>query len=156
MEPVYLLGLPIALLLFLFLMRNRKTVVKNPHPFLKTALTQVLASSPYSGYVEYWLAVSKMETGNWTSELFKMYYNPWGMKMPKVRPTTATAQTPKGWAIYSNLYEASKDILLWMEYGKFPKHITSLESFINALKTKGYFEEPINKYLNLVNVWIPR
>jgi len=160
MEPNYFLGLLIALPLFLYLIfRKKKIQVKNVPITFRTALNDALSKSKYSGYVDYWLAVSKMETGGFTSQLYQTYNNPWGMKFPTIRPTSASGDVylqGSNWAKYRNLYDASVDILKWMNNINFPEHITSLETFIGAMKSKHYFEEPYSQYLNLVRAWITR
>ena len=57
------------------------------------------------------------------------------------------------WAKYANLNDAARDIILWMDYTKFPKGQLSLRDHINAMKDRSYFQEPVADYLKLVIAW---
>jgi len=159
MELVYFLGLLIPLLIFLLWKRKRKPEIttKNANPQLTDALIKVLGNAPgFESYPDFWLAVSKMETAGFTSRLFTSANNPWGMKMPKVRRSTAIGEiTLNGstWARYATLEKSAEDILLWMKARKFQPGIGNLYSFIQEMKRVGYFEEPFNQYYNLVQAW---
>lgn len=161
MVPLSLLGLLVVLLIFL-LTRKKKPkpkpgsiTVKDADPRLSAGLNKHLSGTPYAGYINFWLAISKMETAAWTSNLFINQNNPWGMKQPRVRNTTAIPGL-RTWALYASIDDAAKDILLWMKARKFPEGASDLYSFVQAMKQVGYFEEPIEQYYNLVKVWKDR
>lgn len=151
---------------------------------IKKAFNLAFDTSPYASLKDNWLAVSKMETAAWESNLFVNNLNLWGMKVPKKRPTTvvssgwgttgrdnlgafpnATEIISRGieafqnqtgqqtWAKYANINDAARDIILWMEYTKFPKGPLSLRDHISAMKDRAYFQEPLSDYLNLVIAW---
>jgi hypothetical protein len=184
MQPKFLHGLLIlsgvGLLVFLIgkLMRGSSTgrVANVPDP-IQTAFNKVFDSSSYSSIKDNWLAVSKMETAGWTSKLFNNGFNLWGMKQPKVRPTTAEGKTfgttgrasvaaligeaakllPQSeWAKYSDLDDAVKDIILWMDYTKFPRVPLSLSAHIEEMKKRKYFEESFDYYFKAVKAWEAR
>jgi hypothetical protein len=158
MVPLFLLGLLAALLIFLLTRKKAKPqpiTVKDPNPELERGLIKALRGTNFEQYRNYWLAVSKMETANWTSNLFLNNKNPWGMKQPRVRNTTALPGTGT-WAKYNSFEDAAKDILLWMNARKVSADARDLYGFIQAIKKVGYFEEPIEQYYNLVKVWKDR
>lgn len=101
----------------------------------------------------YWSLVSKMETGAWSSELFRKYNNAFGMKQPQKRSTTSQGPSPSGWATYKSLQDSTKDLLLYMREFNYPSSFPSLEDQIVFMKQKGYFEEPVSTYYNLVKAW---
>jgi len=91
-------------------------------------------------------AQAAFETGNFTSPIYLYQNNPWGMKLPKSRDTTATGSA-RGHAVYSSLQSAVKDYWLYYVYFKYPWTWQSVDAFVLALKEKGYFESPLSSYL---------
>lgn len=202
MQQKFLHGLLIlsgvGLLVFLIgkLMKGSSTgrVANVPDPVQK-AFNKIFDQSDFKSLKDNWLAVSKMETGGWDSKLFTNSLNLWGMKKPKVRPTTAegitfgktgrdslidefkknafvaiggvpaaaalaiTGNAPNGqseWAKYSSLDNAVKDIILWMDYTKFPRGPLSLRNHIEEMKKRSYFQEDTDYYLKAVAAWETR
>lgn len=118
--------------------------------------------------------VSRMETNNFKSSLFTQWRNPWGMKLPKTRKTTAfagpavngfdnqsaqilnmfankKATSLDKWAAYDSLQDACQDILYWMVAVKFPVGIEQLYEFVVAMKNEGYFgEESVKSYYDKI------
>jgi len=109
--------------------------------------------------MDLWLAVAKMETAGFTSELYRRAYNPWGMRQAKVRTHTQTwvISTANGiFAAYSTLDNAARDIIHYMDSVGFPESVDGLRTFIQILKAKGYFVEPADFYYDLVAKWRSR
>lgn len=69
---------------------------------------------------------------------------------------TAAATGQSEWAHYSSIDDAVKDILLWMDYTKFPKETLSLRSHIDEMKKRKYFAEDLDYYLKAVIAWEAR
>lgn len=113
-------------------------------------IAQVLTGAGYSRQmVKNWVAVSRFETGDFTSALFKNHNNLWGMKKSVKRDNTQDYSVPpKGFAGYRTLDRAATDIVLYMREFNFPFHFDSVEAQIEFMKSKGYFEEPMDYYLN--------
>jgi hypothetical protein len=166
MQPKFLHGLltlsGVGLLLFLITKITKGSsltgrVANVPDPVQK-AFNKVFDNSPYRSLKDNWLAVSKMETAAWTSNLYKNYFNLWGMKVPKVRHNVVAGQVASGnnfWARYNSLDDAVKDITLWMDYTKFP-YTASLDEQLKAMKDRGYFQESLDAYSKLVKAWQAR
>ncbi len=175
-----LVGLGTLLAIFL-LIRNllRGNKAKAPAK-IYDAFEDVFKNSDYKASMNNWLLVSKMETAGWTSKLFVNGLNLWGMKRAKVRPntqipftqsgspgrdsgflnTTAIASEVSGnnqWAKYSNLHNAVKDIILWMQYTKFPNRVMSLRDHVEEMKKRSYFVgEDVEEYLKKILAWEKR
>jgi len=161
MEQLFYLGLPIALLLFLVLrVFKAKTKTVNPANLPTTfeqEVNQAFSNTEFYHLRKFWLAVSKMETGGYSSSLYLKYNNPWGMKFPTSRRNKVSGQTGSApWAVYANTFDAAQDIILWMRARRFNPAQSSLEDFIAEMKRVGYFEEPYEQYLNLVKAWMQR
>lgn len=166
-------GLGVLLVIFLVIRSFFKSD-KAPNKIIK-AFDDVFNSSSFKESKANWLAVSKMETAGWSSNLFINGLNLWGMKQAKKRPNTQistlygvpgrdTGMSVTGvisevtgkseWAKYKTVNDAVKDIILWMEYTKFPKEKLSLRDHVEAMKERGYFVgEDVKEYLGKVVAW---
>lgn len=69
--------------------------------------------------------LANLETGYFTSKLWRIGKNPWGMSLPKQRPTTAKAghilDDGNTGAYYANIFQAVKDMSLYFDYFKYSK-----------------------------------
>jgi len=57
---------------------------------------------------------------------------------------------------YRNDTQAIKDLLLWMDYTKFPRGPLSLRNHIEEMKKRSYFQEDTDYYLKAVTAWEAR
>lgn len=89
------------------------------------------------------------ETGNFTSPIFRLNNNPFGMKLPEVRRTTAIG-TYKGHAVYKSIESAVEDYWLYYNAQKYPFTWKDVETFVEALKKHSYFEAPLQIYKDAV------
>jgi hypothetical protein len=79
-----------------------------------------------------------LETGWFSSYLFRTNHNLFGMNYPRMRPTTALFKCPKGFAYYQDWRQSVRDYLLWQQY-KEQWHDTS--EYYQFLKKVGYAED---------------
>jgi uncharacterized FlgJ-related protein len=101
-----------------------------------------------------WIAVSQFETGNFTSHLFLNHNNFFGMKFPRKRETTAAyAIPPNDFAHYNSQADSVDDLLLYLREWNYPSDFSSIDSLIEFMKSKGYFEEPLTYYLTGVQTY---
>lgn len=182
------IGLLILLPLSLYLLYRKlagSPTITNIPPNFQLLMEQAFQGSKYKKLLKYWLAVAKMETAGFSSQLYINANNPWGMKMPKQRKTTATG---KAWGVsgrndssiweklfipgafietlvsqrsdfarYSTLSDGVKDIILYMDALGYPENSPDLLSFIQLMKSKGYFAgEDVETYYNKVKAWLKR
>lgn len=113
-------------------------------------------SQGYSGNsAKILISQAKVETGNFTSNVFKTDNNAFGMKMPSVRKTTASRKstivmksegsTP--YAHYESLADSVKDVLLWLKNFKINiDAIPNVEVYAATIKNKGYFGAALSDY----------
>lgn len=149
MLPLYLLGFLIALGIFLFTRRG-KNLSHNEQVILDT-LTEGGVSKRAAMY---WLAVSMYETGDFTSRLFKLANNAFGMGVAKDRSTNRSGtiwNTDGGnmreFSAYSSLKDSVRDLLLYMDYSNYPADFVSPDALVAFMKQKGYFEQALPLYL---------
>lgn len=79
-------------------------------------------------------AQALLETGNFTSRLFKQNNNLFGMRVPNKRPTLAeNVKNKKSYAKYSTWQESVRDYLLYQDYVFHRKGELSRTSYLNYL-----------------------
>ena len=101
------------------------------------------------------LAQSMLETGNFTSDIFKANNNLFGMKHPSVRPTVSKGPN-RGHANYKNWQDSVKDYKLWQDF--YREYTGSKDEFLSKLN-KIYCIPPScgqNNYANKVKELISK
>src|SRR6478609_10827242 len=109
----------------------------------------IVLLSKYRALLPYIIAQAKHETGGFTSSLYQKENNMFGMNFPTVRPTVATkGGTYEGMtkAHYTSDAESLKDLLLWMDYVKFPVSVKDSDEYASRLKDKSYFGASLASY----------
>lgn len=86
------------------------------------------------------LAQTKIETGNFTSAIFKQNHNLFGMKKARIRPTTSLG-LKRGHAYYDKWESSVEDYGYYQAYQGLAK-VDSDEEYYNLLAQLGYAEDP--------------
>lgn len=96
-------------------------------------------------YPEVALSQARLETGNFTSDIFKENHNLFGMKMAELRPTSAVGVN-RGHALYTNWKESVVDYALFQSF------------IISRLKnvSKDAYREHIQKYYSETSDYLVR
>ena len=89
---------------------------------------------------DYVIAQIRLETGNLTSQLCLKNNNLCGMKLAKVRKTTATGQSEHGYATYKSWYDCVVDIGLWHQF--YINKGRDLSNYPAFLASVGYASDP--------------
>ncbi len=97
---------------------------------------------------KYLVAQAAHETANFTSKIFKLNNNLFGMKLPKVRLTTAIGEK-YGHAVFKSLEDSAEDMAFYLAANRmnFIKY-KSLDEYIEDLKSRKYFEADLETYKN--------
>ena len=95
---------------------------------------------------EFVIAQIRLETGNLTSELCQVNNNLCGMKLAKLRRTTATRSSEHGYAVYNSWYDCVVDIGLFQQY--YESKGRDLSNYPAFLASVGYASDP--KYLRKI------
>lgn len=136
-SALFVIGLLILLWLFL-----SGGTISSPSSTIKNLLTK----NGYSDRVaKWWVAVSNLETGRWTSKLFKDYNNLFGMKQPMSRFTYSrgASTSPPGYATFGSWDDSVNDLITYMDQRLYPKDFESIDDMVAFMKSKGYFEDPL-------------
>ena len=140
-----LLGLVIALILYVIWRKNRTPLV---------VLNNVLKGTPYENYLRFIYAQALHETGNFESLLFKRYNNSMGMGVPIYRKSLRNgeykAENGEVFSTYSSVRNGFKDFVEWMKYSKIPADFTTCKEYSAYMVKKNYAVDPLY-YEKLVN-----
>lgn len=141
---VYSLLLMSLLVLLLRIYMTKAKTIKN---YLKTIST---LDNKQRAFI---YAVAAHETGNFKSNLLNRYNNAFGMRPAKKRAKFYDAVTDDNYAIYSSVKKSVDDFMDWFHYHK--KDIpTDVTQGVYFMKSKGYFEDSVENYLNGVKYWL--
>ena len=115
-----------------------------PGDFSEKALVTLMKELKIK-YPEVALSQARLETGNFTSAIFKENHNLFGMKMAELRPTSAIGIN-RGHASYSNWKESVVDYALFQSF------------IISRLKTvsKDAYRQHIQKYYSETSDYLAR
>lgn len=129
---------------------------KSMTPAMKNAAKVIngILNTPYKHLAKYILAQSQVETGNFTSLLFRQYNNAFGMKNPLVRPSVGYDDPNTQFRAYDSIDQSVEDLVLWMDYVNFPQYVQDVESYVREMKLRGYFEENESDYLRAMRSWL--
>lgn len=146
----YLIILPLLLLLSLAGIGQAKA---------KPEFSLRLVSSPYRRYRKYIAAMARHESGDFTNTLSTKYNNIFSMGYPTRRPASNQGKTPKMiegifHSVYKNYDEAVKDLMLWFDFVNFPKDLSSVDTFAQALRDKGYYTDTVANYTRGLKTWM--
>ena len=98
----------------------------------------------------YICAQAAHETGDFKSKIFRLNNNLFGMKVPKIRKTTALYES-NGHAVYENPESSVQDFIIYWKAQNYPMDFNSPDLFVEAIHKRGYFEADIREYKKGVN-----
>lgn len=154
------IGLLIALILFLRYQAKKKITNQTseetpndklnnptePDEFLK--IVRSIVSDETTAKIL--TAQAMHETGIFSDDKYQDANNAFGMKYPKERETLATGETPNGYAIYDNIEDSIKDLLLWFEAKELPPVYGDVMVYCQQIREKGYYTAPFLLYASSV------
>jgi hypothetical protein len=155
-----LLGSGILVLLLIgsltaFVIFRRKT--SSSPEVLDRLIQEEIARSGYSPDVAKWFAaVSRHETAGYTSNVFNRDNNLFGMKFPEIRQTTAIGKDSSGYAVFNSPTDSVRDLVMYLNARNYARSYDSVDSLIQAMKSKGYFEDSVDNYLRGVKFHLSR
>lgn len=123
---------------------THKKPVGIPAEFSEKALVSLMKELKIK-YPEVALSQARLETGNFTSAIFKENHNLFGMKMAEIRPTSAIGIN-RGHALYTNWKQSVIDYALFQSF------------IISKLKTvnKDSYRAHIQKYYSETSDYLVR
>jgi flagellum-specific peptidoglycan hydrolase FlgJ len=134
--------------LFLTLSKTKnppKKMISINETFFHYIFPRIVAAGFRGELAKYVFAQAAFETGNFTSDIFKENNNLFGMKLPRVRQTLATGEN-RGHATFNSITDSIKDFALFHKARALAPSFTSIDTYIETLNNKGYFEAPETQY----------
>ena len=129
------------------------TDIISPHPILSPHAAELylllIEQGFYPETAEMIVAQAAHESGNFTSDIYRFQNNPLGMKLAVQRRTTATGEA-RGHAVYMSVKSAVEDYWLYYLARQYPLFWLNIDTFVRALKAKGYFKADVEVYLKAV------
>jgi hypothetical protein len=86
------------------------------------------------------------ETGNFTSPLFFSNNNCFGMK-PPTQYVIAIGEK-FGYADYATIEDSVRAMVMYLQAHGLASGLQTIDQYVTALHNKGYFEAPLQEYLN--------
>jgi len=121
---------------------NAMTTYKDFVPYFKSLLIREGFTDEMSKMI---VAQAGFETGNFTSAIFLENKNLFGMKLPKIRKTTAIGEA-RGHAVYKSWEDSIKDYWLYSKALGYLSSYSSIVNWVRALVQKKYFEAKPEEY----------
>ena len=144
------IGLLIALIVSLIKGSSSPKKIANQ---IKVALERAGFSSDM---VTYWIAISKFETANYTSSLFRNARNLFGMAYPTIGIDYGYIQSSEGLkSKYETTQQSVDDLVEYLIGFNYPKTLGSINELVKFMKSKGYFTANEQTYLAGVKKYLP-
>jgi len=97
------------------------------------------------------MAQAKLESGNFSSNIYRQTNNPLGMGHASRRRQLGKISDiiHEGGNIqkYRNDTQGFRDMFLWYEFGNFPRSVANAAEYVNQLKRRRYFSLSESEYL---------
>lgn len=162
---IFLGGLLLSVCILLIWLVNSPNLIErlnfltknSPKSSPESRIREALSATKYVNLTPYIIAQAKHETGNFTSRLYRLAYNCFGMKVPSIRPyvRSGTIEANEGlFSKYNSVEQCVEDYVLWLTFTKFPTAVTSSEDFTKQLKLRSYFEQNTSDYLTAIKNWL--
>lgn len=125
---------------------------------LDLLIQKILIGNGYSpAMARFFAAVSRHETGNYSSAVFRNYNNLFGMKDAEIRATTNRRDQDKtDYAEYVSAADSVRDLVLYLLARDYAFHYDSPRDLVMEMKKKGYFEADFSEYLGGVERALPK
>lgn len=120
-------------------------------------IQKILIDSGYSPSMARMIAaVSRHETGNYTSHVFKTLNNMFGMRFPRERQTTALHESDSKYSVYASPADSVRDMVLYLDARRYPFTFRGPADLVSFMKSKAYFEDSESNYLAGVERALPK
>lgn len=110
----------------------------------------------YRRLLPYLVAQSKLETDNYTSRVYQVDNNLFGMKVNSRPFETPGLMSPEGnrYAHYERDFDSVRDMVGWLEQTNFPAVVDDAGNYARELKTRGFYGPAAEQYALNLNYWL--
>lgn len=119
----------------------------------------IILFSKYRALMPYILAQAKLETANFTSNVYLTDHNYFGIKYINGRRDQVATQGLKSsegdhYAHFLTDSASVVDLLKIFEAKKFPVSVSSAAEYATELKNRNYFGGPLESYISILNKFL--
>ena len=145
--PVILSAIGLSGILLYLLARNR-----NPSKIIRS----VLKNSDFEELTPFVIAQARLESANFTSDLFKRSNNLFGMKNAITRNQLGHRSAIPGdnYRSYDSSRQSVEDFLLYLYAVRFPGSVADAFDYAQELKDRGYYGVSSQEYSSGLNSWL--
>lgn len=118
-------------------------------------LDKIEAAGYSFDFAKYWVAVSKFETANYTSPLYRDAHNLFGMGYPTVGKDYGSTMSKEGLkSKYPTDNDSIDDLIEYLVAFKYPHTVKSPDELVRIMKQNGYFTADENTYLQGIKSYL--
>ena len=114
----------------------------------------IVLISKYRALLSYIVAHAKLESANFTSNVYKTDNNMFGMKVGSSGKPGLMSPEGDHYRHYENDAESLRGLLEWFDYKKFPLAVASSDQYAQELKDRGYFTSGLTSYQQNLKYWL--
>lgn len=109
--------------------------------------------SPYRRLLRYIIAQAKVESADFTSNVYMTDNNMFGMKVNSRPLETPGLQSPEGnrYAHYERDFDSIRDFVAWLSQTSFPTQVSGVEQYSIEMKQRGFYGPSAVVYTALLN-----
>lgn len=151
-------GLLILLLLLIVFSKKILAMIKHKDdPYNRS----IIRESEYAALEQYIIAQAKHETANFTSNVYRVDNNMFGMKLALRRPQNAkkglASPEPEPYKYYARFEsdsESMKDFIEWLRFNRFPTNVANVDEYAQKMKDKGFYGDSVENYSRALRRWM--
>lgn len=120
------------------------------------AIAYVLVS-PYRNLLRYIKAQAQLESANFTSNVYKVDNNMFGMKVNSREYETPGIPSPEDgipYAHYRNDFDSLRDFIAYLKQTSFPTSVSGTEEYAAEMKKRYKYGPTAMNYADNLNFWI--
>lgn len=112
--------------------------------------------SAYRKLLPYIIAQAKVETGNFSSNVYQVDNNLFGMKVNSRPFETPGLMSPEGnrYAHYTSDLYSIVDFVAWLGQTRFPTQVSGVEQYAIEMKQRGYYGPSAFLYQQNLELWL--
>lgn len=112
--------------------------------------------SAYRKLLPYIIAQAKVESADFSSNVYQVDNNMFGMKVNSRPLETPGLMSPEGnrYAHYARDFDSIRDFVAWLAQTGFPTQVSGVEEYATKMKQRGYYGPSAFEYQQNLNLWL--
>lgn len=114
----------------------------------------LILASKYRDLLPYIVAQAKLESANFTSKVYRVDNNMFGMKVGSSGKPGLLSPEGDYYRHYENDTESLVALLEWLDKKSFPVSVVSPDEYAIELRKRNYFTAPLEVYQKNLKYWL--